>query len=221
MLTHHDQVVSIALYLVDLDAPGISVGDALDWLTPAEQKRYENQIEGASRKRFAIGRASLRKLVDAPAGSSDFSIGPNGKPHLPGGPHFSFAASLNHALIGITVAGPIGLDIETVRDIRPGTDWPQLYPALGAMQRGAERPGDSQAVRFLRAWTRLEALIKRDGGRLGRALDQRSAVADLPPDSSEVLDLELGGNLVSALAYYGSAKTELKRVDARGLLAEA
>ena len=109
------------LYLVDLDAPGFSVGDALNWLTPAERKRYQRQIEGAARKRFAIGRASLRKLVDAPA--DDFSLGPNGKPHLPAGPHFSYAASGSHALIAVSVDGPIGVDLETVRDVVVPADW--------------------------------------------------------------------------------------------------
>lgn len=213
MFANHGQPVSVALYLVDLDARGASISDALDWLTPAERKRYENQIDGATGKRFAIGRASLRKLVDSSGGVKDFSLGPNGKPHLPDGPHFSFAASRDHALIAVSADGPIGVDLEAVRDVVVPTDWQEIHPALRALDGGRERSSEASAVRFLRAWTKLEALVKRDGGKLSQALYPNQPRSGFALDSSQVVEIDLGNELVGALAFHGSAKVELLSVD--------
>jgi len=220
VLADHGPSVSVALHLVDLDAAGISVGEALNWLTPTERKRYQNQLDAAARTRFAIGRASLRKLIDAPAGSSDFSLGPHGKPHLPDGPHFSFAASGDRALIAVSADGPIGVDIETVRDVVVPADWREVHPALGALDRGIEGSGTPPALRFLRAWTRLEAIVKRDGGRLSQALYPDQDRSGPAPDPSQVVDVELGETLVGALAFHGSANVDFHGVDLAVLFAK-
>lgn len=219
MFADQGQSASVALYLVDLDAAGISVGEALDWLTPAERERYQTQIEGAARNRFAIGRASLRKLVDAPAGSTDFTFSANGKPQIPDGPHFSFTASDDRALIAVSADSPIGVDIESVRDVVVPPDWREAYPALGALDRSTEGNGEGPALRFLRAWTRLEAIVKRDGGRLSQALYPGQYRSGLAPDPSQVVDVELGKKLVGALAFHGRAKVEFQNVNLTVLLA--
>ena len=73
------------------------------------------------------------------------------------------------------------------------------------------------AVRFLRAWTKLEALVKRDGGRLSQALYLNQY--PIVPDPSQVVDVELGDNLVGALAFHDDAKVDLRRVATAPLLA--
>lgn len=166
------------------------------------------------RRRFATGRAQLRRLVDAPQGI-DFALNANGKPSLPGALHFSFSAAGDVALIGICQTSPIGVDIERIRDLAIESDWPERHPALAAMRRGAERYGDSDATQFLRAWTRLEAATKRDGGRLGNALRENAAIT---PDAEGVFDIDLTPDLIAAVAVSGTAAICVARPEPNTLL---
>lgn len=219
MATQGRELTPVTLHFLNLEAPDLSSEEAASQLTSSERERAAKLADEAARRRFAIGRATLRRLLGAPAASGDFVREPGGKPYLPDGPEFSFSASGNWALIGIAASGRIGVDIEVVRDVTVPDDWAKRFPALGAMRRGDEQPGDGSAMRFLRAWTRLEAAIKRDGGQLGQALDLTGLPPDVGPSLTGITDLDLGGNVIGALACQGEAVVELRTVDPLRFLA--
>src|SRR2546423_398599 len=79
------------------------------------------------RNRFIAGRGSLRELLGrylaAPAEKIQFVYGPHGKPdlgavHRGNGLHFNLAHSEGLALVAVTCAGPVGIDLEWVHPIK-------------------------------------------------------------------------------------------------------
>jgi len=90
---------------------------------------------------------------------------PHGKPTTPGGPGFS----LTHAggVVGVSVwpDGPVGLDVEPVRDL------PDLTAIMRHTASPAELTGGPTGVEgFFAAWTRKEALLKATGDGLAGAM---------------------------------------------------
>lgn len=211
-----NDTIDIAVHIVDMDALADAAGDASAWLSARESAHWGGLRETLERSRFATGRAALRALIGAPGAAGEFSLNPNGKPFLPGRPHFSFADTGGVALIAIADA-PVGIDIEAARDIAVPADWAERHPALAAMRRGRERDGDSASLRFLRAWTRLEALVKRDGGRLDRTLDIAKRFGSLrmddPPELDHVADLDPGRGFIAACAGLGTPRVDLRHFD--------
>lgn len=191
--------MAIMLYFADIDAAKAPDQLLRAMLTPAEQARGRLMAEPMIRRRWAVGRALLRSLIGLSDGTIDLATTPNGKPFLENGPHFSLATSGNLMLVGVCREAPIGVDIELIRDVAFPDNWPAVYPALAAMRR-AEHSDDGSAVRFLRAWTRLEAVTKRDGGRLGRALEPLAQPVSASHDVGAVTDVEIGNNAIAAVA---------------------
>ena len=94
---------------------------------------------------------------------------------LPGGPGFS----LSHAgdLVGVAVRadGPVGLDVEQVRDVA------DLDALAEHVRSPAERArGDLDAAGFFRAWTRKEALVKATGDGLTAPMTAITLAEDGP-----------------------------------------
>jgi 4'-phosphopantetheinyl transferase len=201
------------LYLVELDRLAADEAELAGRLSIGERARLSTMGKASDRWRYCAGHAALRALIGADA-VADFDRGTNGKPSLSGGPPFSYAASGGYALIGISDR-PIGVDIEAIRDLALPGDWAAAYPVLAAMRRGQERPGDTAAMRFLRAWTRLEAVVKCAGGRLGASLagEMRPAEPLAGAPSVAVDDVEAGPGLIAACASEGVAAFTLRHFD--------
>lgn len=168
------------LWTVDLDA-GAAPLNALDvtWqLTPHD--RTTSPPEGAAARERAdrrkIAHVALRLLLVRHAGLElarrPFAVGAAGKPALaPDGerssraiPHFSLAHAERFALIGITLSGPIGVDIEVQRTVRIREDRRALLETVAAaLAPGTPLPHSPRDDRFLQAWVRLEAAAKATG----------------------------------------------------------
>jgi 4'-phosphopantetheinyl transferase len=85
---------------------------------------------------------------------------------------FSLSHARGVALIGLTPAGTIGVDVERTREVRIAAERRAAIEAAGAAL-GASLAGDGN-TRFLHAWVRLEAYAKADGCGIGRLLTQLS-----------------------------------------------
>lgn len=154
-----------------------------------ERRRARALAAGPDRESFIAARLALREILSAfesgLAHGEPFNRGPGGKPYLARGPAFSFSATAGLAVVAISEAGDVGIDVEQVRDIPFAQRAFATIPALsGFANRDAERVG-GRTLSFLRAWTRFEASLKRDGRTLGPAL------ADLGGPGARVGELSL------------------------------
>ncbi len=182
------------IWLVDLEAGETilhRLGEAHQLLAPvgvvetaaATSSAHVIRAAPGSRRQQAARlalRAVLAGYVGQDLARQPFEIGPAGKPRLPAGlakPQLDF--SLTHcetaALIAISSAGAVGIDIEASRPVRINPERrAMLEDAADALSPDEPLPAALDDRRFLQAWVRLEALAKATGegisallGRLG------------------------------------------------------
>lgn len=166
-------------------------GTAADFalLSAPERRRASRLRHGGDRRRFAAGRAQLRRLLGArlgvaPAGV-ELAVGEYGKPVLAGrfagSPlRFSVAHAGDVAAYAFARGREVGVDIEALGSIDGTAEVVchffsererAAYRALGA----GDRP-----LGFFNAWTRKEALAKALGQGLRQPLDAMEV--SLAPD---------------------------------------
>ena len=144
-------------------------------LSPDEEERADSFYFERDRRRFVVGRGVLRVLLGRYVGCAPedvvFRYGASGKPELAGdaaaGLHFNLAHTEGLALCAITRVGPVGVDVERVREL---PDW--QYIAATCFSPSERQRVDSAApserrLEFFRAWTRQEAALKATGVGLG------------------------------------------------------
>ncbi len=162
----------------------------------ARAARYRDPLAGA---RWLAAHHLLRSLLAERLGGApaelEFSEGPHGKPAV-AGVEFNLAHSGGLAVVAIADR-PVGVDVETPRTF--------ARPAGVARRLGlvwdAVPAGDRESA-LLRAWTRTEALVKATGD--GASAGLAGAEERLTPKGWVVVDLELGGVAVGAVAARGS-----------------
>ena len=95
------------------------------------------------------------------------------KPQLPGGRiDFSLAHAGSLALIGVTAAGTVGVDLEPIRPIKISQRRRAELMAAAAGLADTDPPatGSTADAAFMQAWSRLEAYAKARGAGLERTL---------------------------------------------------
>lgn len=185
------------------DATDVRSADAERVLSPDEHDRAARFALPHLRSRWVAARAALRAILgsylDRPAASLVFAIGPRGKPSLEGPLHFNLAHSGDLALVAVTSAGPIGVDLERVRPVHEAE-------AIARRFFSPEECADLAAVShtdrdyaFLSCWTRKEALLKASGEGLALPLD-RFRVSLTPGTPARLLSV--GGDEAAAAAWW-------------------
>ncbi|WP_420122146.1 4'-phosphopantetheinyl transferase family protein [Nakamurella sp.] len=200
-------------------------GDLLD---DDERSRWQRLRSAGLRERFAAAHWARRRIladrlgVD-PAGLR-FTTGRWGKPELAGHPVFH---SLSHsgavAMVAVSDAAPVGVDVEAVRPDLPA----------GRLARTFFRPDEAGSVaaavdppaRYVRLWTRKEAAGKVTGVALDRALlvdaigvGGRPAGIEDPTGArgaARIIDIEAPEGFLAAVAMLGGAPVTVR---ARALL---
>lgn len=159
-----------------------------------ERVRAGRFVHRSDARRFVLAHAALRLFLASSIGVDPRAVryenGEHGKPRLvpqlvPAPAEFNLSHSGEIALMAITRAGALGVDVERERELPDALIIAEKYFSVveGAALRGMpeiERPGA-----FFRCWTRKEAVIKADGGGLGVPLD--SFDVDLAPGSLSAL----------------------------------
>lgn len=149
-----------------------------------ERVRLSRLRRPADRARYLAAHALVRLVLAPLAGTVPGALAfdrtcrcgaPHGKPVLRGGPGFS----LSHAgeLVGVAVRadGPVGLDVEQVRDVA------DLDALAEHVRSPAERArGDLDPAAFFRTWTRKEALVKATGDGLTAPMTAITLTVDKP-----------------------------------------
>jgi len=167
------------LWLVDLRRAGPALRAlerACPRLSPGDRRRARRLGQGRERSDRLAAYVALRLLLERADGprirGREFLRSGSGKPRLRGGAAFSLAHTGSLALIGITHARAIGIDLEPARPVRVS---PRRRAEIVAAARGlAGAPLDAEDGdgAFLQAWSRLEAYAKAHGEGLDRVLAQ-------------------------------------------------
>jgi 4'-phosphopantetheinyl transferase len=169
-------------------------------LSAAERDRAGRLRREQDRDRFIAGRGLLREILgrylQADPRGLEFAYGPQGKPSLAGsfagsGWHFNLAHSQDLALLAITRAGPVGVDVEQVRLPDDVDELVSRFFSPGESAAFRELAGRQKAAAFFNLWTRKEAWLKATGEGIG-ALLNRVEVSFLPGEPARLLSLPFG-----------------------------
>jgi 4'-phosphopantetheinyl transferase len=205
---------TIELWWIDLDAAARTESALGGVLTPDERARASRMVRPGSRAAFVITRGMLRRLLarrlGEEAASLRFAYGRYGKPWLPVHPQLSFnvAHSAGRAVIAISHAGPVGVDIERVD---PAVDIELLIPRCFSVPEAAvlaSLSGPARRRAFFDGWARKEALVKALG--VGLCADLAQVPVSLAPGAPARLlgsaarawnltELAAGGDYAAAL----------------------
>ncbi len=209
-------------------------------LSPDELVRAE-RMDGLDRRRlWRASHIALRDILERCFGPAlrrvpfDFKVG--GRPELApglapglapelvtgvantvGDPAVSF--SLSHtadvALIGISRAGPVGVDIEAIHARAFPQERRRKIEAIALAIAGGRPLPDDADRRFLQAWTRVEALSKADGRGVLHTLGSPGILPARSADAAalegneasrpqfDVRDLQLGQGFCASVAGAG------------------
>jgi len=166
------------LWLVDL-IEAAPVLEALERETPRlsdEDRRRALRLRDADERRQRLAaygalRIALERWGGARVRRTAYRRNASGSPSLAGMPAFSLSHADGVALIGVTPARAIGVDLERERRVRVSARRRQEILAAGAGLAGAVVNAPATDRHFLQAWVRLEAYAKAQGESLGRVLD--------------------------------------------------
>lgn len=177
--------------------------------------RVVDQDTATRRLAGLIGlRLLLNGLVGRDIARQPFVRSAQGKPQLADGEcHFNLSHSDYRILIAFSTLA-VGVDLESPRVVNFDVRRRRLIEAAAvAIGDAAPLAGSSPELRFLQAWTRLEALAKADGcgigrvltdigavGRQGRATEQRSALLRSLGAEFVTRDLALDNRCIGAVS---------------------
>lgn len=168
------------VWICDLAACGprlLEIERADHLLTDAERNRAGAITDPAARDRWIAAHAALHLVLRSRIGRrvrfAPTRQGVLAKPRVDGWEgNFSLAHSGNVVLIAVTPHGDVGIDVEIRRAVRLDDRRRRLIMAAGDATLAAQAssaPDDE--MRFLAAWTRLEAIAKARGGGIGAVLE--------------------------------------------------
>src|SRR5215210_2993121 len=128
-------------------------------LNAAELNSAARFIRERDGMRFAACRSALREilggyLICAPR-ELVFHQGPHGRPFLVGGEvDFNITHSGDLALIAICAEGPVGIDVEMLRDVRAALGLSRRYFQMSEQQQLEAALPEERSAMFLTCWTR-------------------------------------------------------------------
>jgi 4'-phosphopantetheinyl transferase len=174
------RVGAVEAVSVPLTAAPAEVAELARCLTAEELSRAGRFAFERDRRRFIVGRASLRRLLASRMGlrpeSVEITYGPRGKPALgPRSPDFALRFNVSHsedvAVYAFARGREIGIDVEAVRAIEDADAIAERF--FSASENNAYRALHlrDKPLGFFNCWTRKEAFVKALGDGLSRPLD--------------------------------------------------
>jgi 4'-phosphopantetheinyl transferase len=156
----------VHLYLCSLDWEQASLDWAEGVLSAAEKARAVRLVDPVRRSRFTAARASLRWLLAKHLHQLPHDVmiqyAPGGKPYVPG-VHFNVSHSHDRALIAITKACSLGVDMEFIDPYV--SYWQVAEVGFTSQEREALSAISVEQQRqvFYQMWTSKESLMKAHG----------------------------------------------------------
>lgn len=188
------------IWSVDLQADHDHISTFGLLLSADERQRAARFRFDRHRRRFIVAQGALRTLLgrycSTPPKRLVFEYGPKGKPSLVGEPdlHFNVSHSSERAVFAVSRRGPLGIDIELLRDLADADDIAERFFSAAEVESYRRIPGDGRQRAFFNCWTRKEAFVKALGEGLFLSLD-RFDVSLAPDDAPQVLAIEGDGQL--------------------------
>lgn len=180
---------AVQVWLAHIDQPPGVVARLAPLLSPAEHHHAERFHFARDRQRYIVAHAFLRSILSDSSGvpSPEFNFVSNayGKPYLEPHPnlpdlHFNLSHSQGCALVAVTIACEVGVDIEYIQPLEDALLISQNFFSPMERKELAALPPPQQQRAFYACWSRKEAFIKGVGWGLAMPLD-KFAVA-LAPD---------------------------------------
>jgi len=161
-------------------------------LDSEEQARAARFYFERDRRRFLTAHGAMRMIlaeyVKRPARQLAFEYNRQGKPALapgcnPAGMRFNLSHSGELALLAVTRAAEVGVDLEHIRPEVAVAEIAQRFFSPQEVARFLSVPESERQLTFFNCWTRKEAFIKANGLGLSLPLDQFSVscAPDEPP----------------------------------------
>lgn len=194
---------AVHLWLLPLDEPAWPLDELAAELDDAEQARAARFHFERDARRWRAARGLLRRVLAPYAGAAPselrFAADAAGKPALcglAGAPAFNLSHSGGFALLGITHAARIGVDIEVMRPLPDRDAIAASHFAVAERQALAALPADLRGDGFFACWTRKEAYVKALGG--GLSIPLADFEVSLDPREPAALVAALDGRAEAA-----------------------
>lgn len=156
------------------------------WLSAEEWAGLGRFHFDADARREAASRGARRRLLaeylGRPASELRFGVGEHGKPELLGEPRLEFSASHSGgwALLVVSAAGRVGVDVEQFRPLEMA-DVAQRYFHPDEVREWRALPAERATEGFFRLWTLKEAYVKALGRGLSKSLHSYRLSAGTEP----------------------------------------
>lgn len=181
------------------------------YLSADERSRAARFMFERDRRRFESGRGLVRAVLGAYLGREPatlrFDYGSAGKPELvhDGGARrlaFNVSHSQEWGLVGVTGFGPIGVDLEVVRNIADIDDIARQNFSSGEIEALLAVPDPDRTGAFIRCWTCKEAYVKALGAGLSTPL-RGFEVSLAAGEPASLLSIEGSADAASAWTLWG------------------
>ena len=222
---------AITVWRIALDAARPPDAHLMAELSAAERERAARFATDPLRNRWLHGHVAMRTILARelaiPARDIAYLTGEHGKPQLawhgPPPVDFSFSDVESIALLAVSRGGPVGVDVETVRENVAITPISESRFAIAERDAVRDAPESERAARFYRIWTRKEAALKAIGVGLSQGLarfsvpvaatEQTAVPLTIPEDRHAWVldDLALGAPFVGSLVRREGSATPVLR----------
>ena len=171
----------IQLWSIDINSASHDVEELLSLLSDDELERAKKFRFQKHLHRWIVGRAMLRTILSAMTQRSPesvaFEYNEHAKPYLPYSSgheriHFNLTHSSDLALIAVTSAGPVGIDVERIKPLSNIDAVVSRFFSPAERDEFAGVTGDVDRLKaFYACWTRKEAYLKALGCGISKPTD--------------------------------------------------
>lgn len=158
----------ITIWSIALNVSPACLHDCRTFLSAEESLRADRFVRLEDQRRFTVAHAALREILGRYLQRSPcelhFSANDHGKPYLEGvDVAFNLSHSYEQALLAVSDAGPVGVDIEYCREKDAIMRIAQRFFSEIEYQSLLALPEELRTEAFYRCWTLKEAYVKAIG----------------------------------------------------------
>jgi 4'-phosphopantetheinyl transferase len=188
----------VHLWTIPLTRDSEAIDRAAAVLSPEERTRRGRFRFAIHRDRFALRRGAMRRILSRYCGLDPaelgFTVSAHGKPELDEALHgvtgirFNLSDSADLAILGVTRAGRIGVDVERLDPMREMDAIARRHFSDREYEDYLSAPHERRVTCFYNAWTRKEAWLKACGDGLSAGLSSFDVtlLPGVPPRLVEV-----------------------------------